>query len=91
LLFSSLTGIIGHLGGHATRRNIALTLVASLVVVAAAFANAGPGRLPEGRKVVQPPVRFEGLAQYPDHVFYLCYGAVYFGSTLVEVKGTDTI
>jgi hypothetical protein len=72
-------------------RKVAMAVVSGLVMVAAVFANAGPARLPKDRKVAEPVVRFEGLDQCPDHVFYLYYGAVYFGYTWAEVKGSEPI
>jgi hypothetical protein len=73
------------------RRPVALAVVTCLALAATAFANFGPPPLPKGRKVVEPLVRFEGIDRHPGHVFYLQYGAVYYGSTLVEVKDAEPI
>jgi hypothetical protein len=73
------------------RRIAALTIVASLVSAGMVFANAGPPRLPKGRKVAEPPVRFTGIDNKSDYVFYIHYGATYFEDTLAEVKDSEPI
>ncbi|MBI3821977.1 MAG: hypothetical protein HY289_04770 [Planctomycetes bacterium] len=72
-------------------RKAPLTMLAVLVGAGVVFANAGPAPLPKGRKVVEPPVRFEGIDKHPDHVFHAYYCAVYFGCKLVEAKEGESI
>src|SRR5262245_14182399 len=73
------------------RRYILLAVAVTLAMAAVAFANAGPAPLPKDRKVAEPPVKFEGIDKHTDYVFVLTYGAVYFGSTTVELKDTKAI
>jgi hypothetical protein len=69
----------------------AFVLIAAVVTHGVALANAGPTPLPKDRKIVEPPVRFEGLDKHPDHVFYMYYGAVYFEFKFVELKDAEPI
>ena len=72
-------------------RKLLKAVACTVVLAATVAANSGPAALPKDRRVAEPPVRFEGIDQYPDYVFYLTYHIVYGGSTLDEVtKGRRT-
>lgn len=72
-------------------RILALAMVGNLLTALAVFANAGPPPVPEGRKVVEPRLRLEGVDKHADYVFHVYFNVLYVGSSLVEVKDANPI
>lgn len=68
-----------------------LSLMVLLLFASGAIANFGPPYVPKDYKLVEPPVRFEGVDKYSEHAFYLYFSAPYYGSKLVEVKNGEPI
>jgi hypothetical protein len=70
-------------------RQLAVSMVCSLVMAGTLWANAGPPPLPKDRKVAEPPVRFEGIDAHPDYVFHLYFYGNFMPEARIEVKDAN--